>query len=68
MGRRYPDKTVSVPKGIASPADTPSSDICEIEEECPHTVQYLGMCTNCGKDMTVCVGAFLLDSTAKPSC
>ncbi|KIV82699.1 hypothetical protein PV11_04789 [Exophiala sideris] len=27
-------------------------DICEIEEECPHTVQFLGMCTNCGKDMT----------------
>ena len=28
-------------------------DICDIEEECPHTVQFLGMCTNCGKDMTL---------------
>lgn len=27
-------------------------DVCEIDEECPHTVQYQGMCTNCGKDMT----------------
>ncbi|KAJ9644870.1 CTD phosphatase Fcp1 [Knufia peltigerae] len=27
-------------------------DICEIEEECPHEVQFQGMCTNCGKDMT----------------
>ena len=28
------------------------ADICEVDEECPHTVQYQGICTNCGKDMT----------------
>ena len=28
------------------------TDICEVDEECPHTVQYQGICTNCGKDMT----------------
>lgn len=27
-------------------------DICEVSEECPHTVQFNGLCTNCGKDMT----------------
>lgn len=27
-------------------------EVCEIIEECTHSVQYLGMCTNCGKDMT----------------
>ena len=27
-------------------------DVCEIEEECLHTVQFQGMCTNCGRDMT----------------
>jgi RNA polymerase II subunit A-like phosphatase len=30
-----------------------SVDVCEVEEDCAHTVQYLGMCTNCGKDMTM---------------
>ena len=28
------------------------ADICEVEEECTHTVQFQGICTNCGKDMT----------------
>lgn len=27
-------------------------DICEITEECPHEVQFNGLCTNCGKDLT----------------
>ena len=27
-------------------------DACEIEEECAHEVQFQGMCTNCGKDLT----------------
>ena len=29
------------------------AEICEIDEPCPHTVQYMGMCDNCGKDMTI---------------
>ena len=28
------------------------TDICEVEEECTHTVQFQGICTNCGRDMT----------------
>lgn len=28
-------------------------DVAEIEEECPHSEQFAGMCTNCGKDMTM---------------
>lgn len=27
-------------------------DVVEIEEDCPHTIQFQGMCTNCGRDMT----------------
>jgi RNA polymerase II subunit A C-terminal domain phosphatase len=27
-------------------------DICEVEEECSHPVQYQGLCVSCGKDMT----------------
>ncbi|ETN42770.1 uncharacterized protein HMPREF1541_01928 [Cyphellophora europaea CBS 101466] len=27
-------------------------DVCEITEECPHEVQFNGLCTNCGKDLT----------------
>lgn len=27
-------------------------DICEITEDCPHEVQFNGLCTNCGKDLT----------------
>lgn len=27
-------------------------DVCEVDEPCTHSVQYLGMCTICGKDMT----------------
>ncbi|KIX01013.1 uncharacterized protein Z518_10079 [Rhinocladiella mackenziei CBS 650.93] len=42
-------------------------DICEIEEECPHTVQFLGMCTNCGKDMTsVQAGSETTDADRAP--
>jgi RNA polymerase II subunit A C-terminal domain phosphatase len=29
-----------------------SRDICEIEEDCAHEVQFNGLCTNCGKDLT----------------
>jgi hypothetical protein len=53
MGRRCLDTTVSMSRNTRYPiADARSVDICEIEEECPHEMQYLGMCTNCGKDMT----------------
>ena len=31
---------------------TEPQDVCEVEEECSHQVQYLGLCTNCGQDMT----------------
>ncbi|KAJ9611672.1 CTD phosphatase Fcp1 [Cladophialophora chaetospira] len=42
-------------------------DICEIEEECPHTVQFLGMCTNCGKDMTsIAAGSGTTDADRAP--
>ncbi|KAL2425328.1 RNA polymerase II subunit A C-terminal domain phosphatase [Exophiala dermatitidis] len=42
-------------------------DVCEIEEECPHTVQFLGMCTNCGKDMTtVQAGSETTDADRAP--
>ncbi|KAK5454314.1 CTD phosphatase Fcp1 [Exophiala xenobiotica] len=42
-------------------------DICEIEEECPHEMQYLGMCTNCGKDMTtVQAGSDTTDADRAP--
>lgn len=27
-------------------------DICEIEEDCTHTIQWHGVCVNCGKDLT----------------
>ena len=34
-------------------ADRPDSvDIVEIEEPCSHSIQFGGMCANCGKDMT----------------
>ena len=29
-----------------------SVDIAEIDEPCDHSVQFGGMCANCGKDMT----------------
>ena len=29
-----------------------SGDIVEIDEPCVHSVQFAGMCANCGKDMT----------------
>ncbi|ERF72457.1 hypothetical protein EPUS_07914 [Endocarpon pusillum Z07020] len=28
-------------------------DVAEIEEECAHSEHFAGMCTNCGKDMTI---------------
>ncbi|KIV96441.1 hypothetical protein, variant 1 [Exophiala mesophila] len=44
-----------------------SLDICEIEEECTHAVQFLGMCTNCGKDMTtVQAGSETTDADRAP--
>ncbi|EXJ95604.1 hypothetical protein A1O1_00726 [Capronia coronata CBS 617.96] len=46
---------------------TQPQDVCEIEEECPHTVQFLGMCTNCGKDMTtVQAGSETTDADRAP--
>ncbi|KAL9082144.1 MAG: hypothetical protein Q9159_006685 [Coniocarpon cinnabarinum] len=30
----------------------PSSALAEVEEECTHSVQYGGMCVECGKDLT----------------
>lgn len=27
-------------------------DICEIEEDCKHAVQWHGVCVDCGKDLT----------------
>lgn len=39
-----------------------SVEVAEIEEPCPHSVQFAGMCTMCGKDMTTYVGALLLCS------
>ena len=27
-------------------------DVIEVEEDCPHAIQFQGMCTVCGKDMT----------------
>ncbi|EXJ59850.1 hypothetical protein A1O7_03997 [Cladophialophora yegresii CBS 114405] len=42
-------------------------DVCEIEEECTHAVQALGMCINCGKDMTiVAVGSETTDADRAP--
>lgn len=32
-----------------------SVDLVEIEEPCSHHVQFGGLCTECGKDMTECV-------------
>lgn len=32
-----------------------SVEIAEIDEPCDHSVQFGGMCANCGKDMTECV-------------
>lgn len=29
-----------------------SVDVAEIEEPCAHSVQYGGICVDCGKDMT----------------
>lgn len=29
-----------------------SGDIAEIDEPCTHSVQFGGMCVNCGRDMT----------------
>jgi hypothetical protein len=52
-GRRY-RATVSLFSMQGSDgANGCSVDVCEVEEDCAHTVQYLGMCTNCGKDMTM---------------
>ena len=42
-------------------------DVCEIEEECLHTVQFQGMCTNCGRDMTTLqVGSTSTDADRAP--
>ena len=43
----------------AHPGD--SVDIAEVDEPCDHSVQFGGMCANCGKDMTeyVCQGKVL---------
>jgi RNA polymerase II subunit A C-terminal domain phosphatase len=27
-------------------------DVCELVEECPHTIQFAGLCGACGRDMT----------------
>ncbi|KIW61095.1 hypothetical protein, variant [Exophiala xenobiotica] len=68
VGRRCLDTSVSVSRNTRYPvADARSIDICEIEEECPHEMQYLGMCTNCGKDMTtVQAGSDTTDADRAP--
>ena len=37
------------PDSVINSANIP---LTEVEEECTHSVQYGGMCVNCGKDMT----------------
>jgi hypothetical protein len=51
---RQPVKGRSL-EGTADVADRASGrvDIVEIEEVCAHAEQFGGMCTSCGKDMTV---------------
>jgi RNA polymerase II subunit A C-terminal domain phosphatase len=42
-------------------------DVVEIEEDCPHTIQFQGMCTNCGRDMTeVQAGSHTNDADRAP--
>ena len=48
MSRPYPEN------GKGGTADWVCSvDVADIEEPCSHSVQYAGMCTMCGKDMTM---------------
>ncbi len=51
-------------------------DIVEIEEPCSHSVQFGGMCANCGKDMTesglprrkdICMSTKMADSLSRSS-
>lgn len=42
-------------------------DVVEIEEDCPHTIQFQGMCTNCGRDMTdIQAGSSISDADRAP--
>lgn len=42
-------------------------DVVEIEEDCPHTIQFQGMCTNCGRDMTeIQAGSNISDADRAP--
>ncbi|KAI9788191.1 MAG: Carboxy-terminal domain (CTD) phosphatase [Peltula sp. TS41687] len=52
--------------GSRSSADCRESysvEVAEIEEPCPHSVQFAGMCTMCGKDMTASVSPPLIGFT-----
>lgn len=51
LSSRIPSKLSSRP-GISSAQTSNSVDVAEIDEPCDHSVQFGGMCANCGKDMT----------------
>lgn len=38
---------------VGAQVESAQVGICEIDEVCPHDVQFAGLCAACGKDMTM---------------